>query len=265
MIRETVINSKYKNNHDICQLMSRLPSAFENGEGELIYDKRNKLRRFCLADGTVIIVKKYKHPNLFQQICYSTFWSNKAKKSSFFADYLINIGIDTPVPIAYVTYKRLGIVCEYYLVTSEVQGVGSNILMKKMEETNDTEGMATLASAITSLLARLHENGFLHGDSNLSNFICIKSDEGYELSVIDINRSKILNRPATYKECIRNLRRTSHIHSILTVLAKTYAKHRGWDETKVANDVISELTKFEKQKARSRSLKKFLTLSFRHS
>ena len=137
--------------------------------------------------------------------------------------------------------------------------------MREMNANNDTKGMQELATPIVQLLIHLHENGFLHGDSNLSNFICRKTDNGYDLSVIDINRSRILRRPATYKESIRNLRRTSHIHSILTMLARLYAKHRGWDEDKVADDVLSELKRFERQKARSKQLKKMLTFSFLHS
>ncbi len=262
---EIVINKKYKDNKDLRTLISRLPSAFANGEGELLYDKRNKLRRFTLADGSVIIVKKYKRPNIFQKICYSTLWKNKAKKSFLFADFLIKLGVDTPEAIAYVTYKKFGFVSEYYLATTEILGVESQIPMREMNANGDLEGMQELATPITILLIKLHENGFLHGDSNLSNFICRKKDGGYDLSVIDINRSRILNRPATYKECIRNLRRTSHIHSILNMLARTYARHKGWDEDKAANDVINELKKFENQKARSKRIKKILTFSFLHS
>lgn len=262
---EIVINKKYQDNKDVCELMSRLPSAFANGEGELLYDKRNKLRRFTLADGMIVIVKQYKRPNLFQKICYSSFWKNKAKKSFLFANFLLGINVDTPYPIAYVTYKKYGFVSKYYLATTEVLGTESHIPMREMNANNDTKGMQELATPIVQLLIHLHENGFLHGDSNLSNFICRKTDNGYALSVIDINRSRILRRPATYKESIRNLRRTSHIHSILTMLARLYAKHRGWDEDKVADDVLSELKRFERQKARSKQLKKMLTFSFLHS
>ena len=260
-----VINKKYQDNKDVCKLMSRLPSSFANGEGELLYDKRNKLRRFTLPNGIVVIVKQYKRPNLFQKICYSTFWKNKAKKSFLFADFLLGINVDTPYPIAYVTYKKYGLVSEYYLATTEVQGTESHIPMREMNANNDTKGIQELATPIVKLLIHLHENGFLHGDSNLSNFICRKTENGYDLSVIDINRSKILKRPATYKESIRNLRRTSHIHSILTILAHLYAKHRGWDEDKVTDDVIFELKRFERQKTRSKRLKNILTFSFLRS
>lgn len=260
-----VINKKYQDNKDVCKLMSRLPSAFTNGEGELLYDKRNKLRRFTLTDGTVVVVKKYKRPNLFQKICYSTFWKNKARKSFLFAGFLLGINVDTPYPIAYVTYKKYGFVSEYYLATTEVQGTESHIPMREMNANNDTKGMQELATPIVKLLIHLHKNGFLHGDSNLSNFICRKTEDGYDLSVIDINRSRILKRPARYKESIRNLRRTSHIHSILTMLARLYAQNRGWDEDKVTDDVIFELKRFERQKTRSKRLKKMLTFSFLRS
>lgn len=265
MMPEIVVNKEFQGNSEVCSLMSRLPVAFANGEGELIYDLRNKLRRFVLADGTVVIVKKYKRPNFFQKICYSTFWKNKAKKSFLFANVLLGMGVDTPLPIAHVTYRKHGLVSEYYLATSEVKGVESEVPMLEMDAKNDKEGMMELASCISKLLMHLHEKGFLHGDSNLCNFICRKTGSGYDLSVIDINRSKILDRPATYKECICNLRRISHIQSILRIIAQTYAKHRGWDEAKVTNDVFEEVRKFERHKSISRKLKKYLTFSFLRS
>lgn len=255
MKKQIVISDRYSQRNDVAQLCNIINHAFDGNDGELIYDKRNKLRRFTMKDGLVIIAKRYKKPNIFQKICYSTFWKNKAKKSFIFADYLLNIGIETPAPIAHITYKEKGMVDEYFLLTEEASGEESEVLMNKMSEENDVIGMHRLADALTDLLIKMHEKGFMHGDANLSNFLCQKSDEGYAFSVIDINRSKILHRPASYKECINNLYRVTHIRPILSMIVKTYARHRGWDEDKVEKDVIAALERFEKRKALHKKLK----------
>lgn len=255
MKKQIVISDRYSQRKDVCQLCNIIDLAFDGNDGELIYDKRNKLRRFTMEDDLVIIAKRYKKPNLFQKICYSTLWKNKAKKSFIFADYLRDIGIDTPAPIAYITYKNKGMVDEYFLLTEEAKGEDSNVLMNKMNSENDIIGMHRLADSLVNMLIEMHEKGFMHGDANLSNFLCLRKDKGYTFSVIDINRSKFLGRPASYQECIRNLYRATHIRPILSMIAKTYARHRGWNEEKTERDVISELERFEKRKAMHKRLK----------
>ena len=69
MTKAIIVSPKYAESKEITTLLERLPEVFRNDEGELIYDKRNKIRRFTLEDGSIVIVKQYKKPNFFQRIC----------------------------------------------------------------------------------------------------------------------------------------------------------------------------------------------------
>ena len=65
MTKAIIVSPKYAESKEITTLLERLPEVFRNDEGELIYDKRNKIRRITLSDGTHVIVKKFKKQHCF--------------------------------------------------------------------------------------------------------------------------------------------------------------------------------------------------------
>lgn len=244
---QITINPKYQHDADLRALLHRLPEAFAAGEGELIYDKRNKLRRFSLPSGRVIVVKAYHHPNLFQRLCYSTFWSNKAIKSYDYGMRLLRMGIDTPEPIACITYHKLGcLVRSYYFVSTEDTRPDCKVLTQR-----NTAEAQPLIEALATFLAAMHRQGFLHGDANLSNFLYSQdpTDHAYHFAVIDTNRSRFLSRPATQDEVLHNLMRLTHIRPVLGQLVRTYARQQGWDETKAEQTVLDLIKRRERRKA----------------
>ena len=252
MSKKVILSNDYSHNEELRLLINNLPEAFASGKGELLYDKRNKIRRFQLTSGDVVIVKKYKKPNLFQKICYSSFWKNKAKKAFFFGEKLLAMGIDTPKPIAAVTYTSwLGCVERYYFASSENSHPDCLILRD-----GEMENPKPLADALMGFIIHLHEKGFMHGDTNLSNFLYEKNEDGtYHFSVIDTNRSQFLSRPATKQESLANLIRLTHKRSLLCMLIRSYASQRGWNEQAAENTVLRLIEKREKKKKMLSKLK----------
>ncbi len=241
MKKRIILSTESQYVHD---LMERIPEAFASGEGELLYDKRNKIRRFTLEDGSVVIVKQYKKPNFFQRICYSTFWNNKAKKSYFFGNRLLNLGIDTPRPIAAVTYYNIGMVNRYYFASTEDSRPDCLILRD-----GNMDNPQPLIDALSAYLIHLHEVGFLHGDTNLSNFLYSRNADGiFSFSVIDTNRSRFLGRPASRKEALSNLIRLTHKRSLLSEIITSYALQRGWNADEAVQTVFHLIEKREKRK-----------------
>lgn len=228
-----------------------LPVSFESGQGVLLYDKRNQVRRFTLptapAEGlpTVYIAKRFKHPNLLQNLSYSTFWKNKAEKAYYYAERLLKMGIQTPYPLGALTIKKAFVLIDrYYFVSTE----NSDPSCWKLLEP-DFEDKAQLVKALANYLYTLHEKGFLHGDTNLSNFLWHKGETGeYSFSVIDVNRSTFLDRPATRHEALSNLFRLTHSRSMLEQIVRSYAQIRGWDEQEAIDEVNMALHRFEQKK-----------------
>lgn len=239
-------NPRYHHDQPLQRLLQRLPEAFAAGEGDLIYDKRNKLRRFTLPSGLVAVAKAYKHPNLFQRICYSTFWRNKAEKSFVFGQRLLTLGFDTPEPIAAITYHKWGgLVTSYYFVSTEDRRPDCLILRD-----GHMDDPQPLIDALMAYVIRLHEAGFLHGDTNLSNFLYdVQPDGTYRFAVIDTNRSRFVPRPATRREALQNLMRLTHKRELLCALVRSYANQRGWDAAEAEHTVLDLIARRERRKA----------------
>ena len=252
-----ISNIRYSGDKSLQDLLLHLPEHFASGKGELIYDGRNKLRRFILPSGLTVIVKSYKRPNIFQRICYSSFWKNKAIKSYIFGNKLLEYDIDTPGPIAAVTYKNfIGCISEYFFVSTENKD--PNCLVLRDGHIKNTDADA-LIDALATYLAKLHKIGFLHGDTNLSNFLYHKQeDNSYHFAVIDTNRSRFLNRPATRQEALKNLSRLTHKRELLSSLVKSYARKRDWDENLVEKEVTAMLVSRERKKELKHKFTRFL-------
>lgn len=239
-------NPSYQHDAGLQQLLQRLPEAFAAGEGRLIYDKRNKLRRFVLPSGLVVIVKAYRRPNAFQRLCYSTFWANKAVKSYRFGLRLRQSGIDTPEPIAAVTYRSgLGCVDRYFFASTEdlrpdCSGLREGTIAQPQP----------LIDALAAYLIRLHRLGFLHGDTNLNNFLYERAADGtFRFAVIDTNRSRFLRHEPSRRQVYQNLVRLTHVRPLLVALVRSYAQQRGWDTTKAEHTVLGLIQRRERQKA----------------
>lgn len=248
---ELSLNPQYTDNTELKQLLCSLPKAFDTGEGELIYDKRNKLRRFVLSSGQVVVVKRYKRPNWVQRISYSWFGPNKAQKAFDYASRLHGLGIDTPQAIAAVTYRGAArLVQEYYLATTE----DTRPSCWWLNDSTESAEWQALCSALAQYLAELHTKGFMHGDTNLSNFLYEKTPsqkgmEEYHFAVIDINRSRfVTGRKATQSECLDNLFRLSHHRNVIRAIVSAYASHRQWDVEACVSTVIGRINRFERKK-----------------
>ena len=71
-----------------------------DGVGELIFSGRNRLRRVTVG-GADVVVKRYKRFNAVRKVT-RRFRPSKARRAYHNALRLIELGIKTPAPLAYV-------------------------------------------------------------------------------------------------------------------------------------------------------------------
>ena len=161
-------------------------------EGVLIYDSRNQVRVFKV-DGEKIVVKRY-HRSLFHQRIDYTFRSpSEAKRAYTYALKLLELQINTPEPIACIEGYHWGLYKEGFFVSAFCGDPDARILREEWEEHDD------LFNALAHFLVDMHEKGFMHGDTNLSNFLYRKDEKsptGYCITTIDINRSRFVVDPS---------------------------------------------------------------------
>ena len=234
-----VISDSYQ---QFADFLHHLPQLFVEGEGEIVYQERNEIRRFN-CKGTVMMVKRYKKVNPLQQVVYSFFRKTKACRAYLFAHEFMRRNIETPEAIAYLeTTNKLGLFTIGYFVSLETPGIECHLLLREVKDYPKD-----LADAVAAHMVLMHSRGVLHGDLNLSNFLCREEDDEYRFSMIDINRSHFTNGWPSNEQCLQNIVRTTHRRDLYEYLVRSYARQRGWDENITTKKAMQALDDFERK------------------
>ena len=206
----------------------------------MIYHSRNQVNIFMLS-GEKIVVKRFRRPLLHQRFDYTFIRPSKAKRAYTYAMKLQALDISTPDPIACIEEYVWGLFRYGYLVTSLCCDHDVRLLREEWEEHD------ALFDAVARFIVKMHEKGFLHGDTNLSNFLYHKTPEGYHITTIDINRSHFVEHPSR-EECLKSLVRLTHVRPALQKLVGRYAELRGWNPQESIKAVIGMLDHFERKR-----------------
>jgi len=234
------------------QFIEKLPLNFDK-EGGVLYDKRNTIKVFRV-NGANLAVKRFKKPNFFQRLAYSTFWTCKAEKAFYFADRFRTKGFNTPHEVAFIKVWKNGLIKQYYYICewSKLNSAWSQ-LVDTLPEYNKE-----MASDIGKLCAALHANGILHGDLNLSNFLYKEKEDGkYDFELIDINRAKFVDNPSRHL-CCKDLMRVSDKKTLINAILTSYCNTKNWDLQQTKIEVAQCRRKYDRMKQRSHRLKKLV-------
>lgn len=226
--------------HDV--FIRQIPRLIDEGEGTIVYDGRNRVVRLE-HEGETMMVKCFKRVNIIQQIVYTFFRKSKAKRAFLFAGEFSKRGISTPQRIAFLEEKRWGLFLKGYFVSKEVEGTECHLLLREVKEFSPQ-----LADAVMKQTLLMHSKGILHGDLNLSNFLCVEKSGDYYFNMIDINRSRFCDGYPSNNDCLKNLVRTTHRRDLYEYLIASYARQRGWDEKETVQQAVALLDRFEHRK-----------------
>lgn len=232
--------------------LTSLPETFDH-TGEVVHKGRNEVRVFALPDGKKVAVKRYKKPMWFQCIDYTWFRPSKAKRAFLYGTRLLEMNIPTPQPVAYIEMYRCGFFSHAYFVSGYSPDSDCNIL----HDTKD-EGMA---QKLADFFILMHSNRFLHGDSNISNFLYHKNNADgtdYDIYTIDTNRSTFLDRDPSQSECLDNIMLLTHHLDVLEMVVSKYAERRGWDVKASVDYALAKRTHFEERKKVKKRWKSYL-------
>lgn len=233
---KTVIDARFSGHADY---IHQIPQLVETGEGEVIYQKRNVVVRFR-HEGMVYVVKRFKRVNFIQQVVYTFFRRSKAERAYLFAEEYRRRGIETPLRVAYMEQRRWGLFSVGYFVSLEAPGTESHLLLREVQDFSHD-----LADAVVDQIVLMHSRGVLHGDLNLSNFLCSDKEGHYRFVMIDINRSHFCEGYPSDGKCLENLVRMTHRRDLYEYLVAQYARQRGWDERQTVAKASALLDRFE--------------------
>lgn len=238
------INDKYAAMQEVLTFVAHLPALFEAEGTELFANGRNVLKVFEVAKEHPVlgkvVVKRFRARNIFQAIAYSTFTKSKAERAFQNGLLLLQCGLSTPEPIAYVEERNGGMLRYCYYLTAFTDA-------KSVRTALDVDFNKPMAKCFAQFIARLHQHGLVHHDLNFDNVLYEEpstlnpkpSTLNYQISVIDINRLTYhaANR-LTLADCKDDFVRWTDRKDLLQYVVEEYAQERGLDKQETLDEVM---------------------------
>lgn len=218
------ISEEALSSEDLCCLVRSMPERFSNS-GSVIYQGRNCIRVIAINGLESygirqVVVKRYHRSNFIQRFDYSFFRHSKARRSYDHGRCMLNRGIGTPQPLAFIEEWHKGLYqCSYYVCAFD-DGFSFQ---------NGMEHNPQLVDACAHFVARMHQQGVVHGDLNPANILCRKDDSclyGYQFTLVDINRSRIFKEPAPLRKCRKDFETFCGEPSIYEQFVRQYSQAR---------------------------------------
>ncbi|MDR1980621.1 MAG: lipopolysaccharide kinase InaA family protein [Tannerellaceae bacterium] len=206
--------------------IEQLPTLFDTS-GETLYEGRNILKIYRLPGNTPVVVKRFRIPLLVNRIRYALLGESKASRSYHNALKILEKGISTPAPVAYMEEKKYGLPAYcYYLSFYERETETVRSYMG-----GHTAGNEQVLAAFTRFTVAMHEAGVVHLDYSPGNILRrTNTGTGDTFTLVDINRLTFSS--LTEDGAYHNLQRLCLSKEASTWIAREYARERGYDETR---------------------------------
>lgn len=214
-----------------------------------IHKARNELKIIELA-GVKTVVKSFKIPHLFNRIVYTFFRRSKAYKSYHNALRLQELAISTPKPIALIEFFSSELLADSYFI-SEFFDYDFTIRTPLLEQLEDRGAIFTAFAAYTY---DLHQKGVWHLDYSPGNILIKRTENGYQFSIVDINR--MVFRDISPLEGCENFNKLWAFDEELEIMGREYARLSGLDEV----TTIAEMKRHNDANKRIKNFKKRLKL-----
>ncbi|MDP2850922.1 MAG: lipopolysaccharide kinase InaA family protein [Sulfuricurvum sp.] len=220
-----------------------------------IHKARNELKIIELS-GVKTVVKSFKVPHLFNRIVYTFFRKSKAYKSYHNALRLEKLGVSTPEPIALIEFFESELLADSYFI-SEFFDYDFTIRSPLLEPLEDRESIFTSFAAYTY---DLHQKGVWHLDYSPGNILIKRTENGYQFSIVDINR--MVFRDISPLEGCENFNKLWAFDEELEIMGREYARLSGLDEALTISEMKRHNDANKRTKNFKRRLKKVLKGDF---
>lgn len=182
--RTLVLHPGYEQLHDF---MLSLPQRFAQGDGQLIHNGRNQLRRISYQ-GTDYVVKSFRRPNPVNRWVYGLLRPSKALRAYRNALLYQKVGVGTPQPVGYLNIRRgLAFDQSYFVtLTSPCPWRYEDLFTHHFDYADD------VLREIGRITAVLHNHGLAHKDYGRANILFEQLPDGrIHLDIVDLNRMAV--------------------------------------------------------------------------
>ena len=160
---------------------------------EIFLDGRNKVGGVSIpleaGKALAVVIKEFHSDGIDK--AKSLFQPSKAAKAWRGACALIERGLETPIPLAWLESRKRGFVTDSFFLAERVIG-GREIRHLLREFTGDE--LCALLAALARTVRVCHERGILHRDLSDGNILVRKDDgaeAGFHFYFLDTNRIRI--------------------------------------------------------------------------
>lgn len=215
MIRKE-INPGYDN---FKYFIANIRNVFDKN-GKTIKKDRNEVK-IIKHKGVTFCVKSFGNAHRLNRLVYSFLRPSKAVRSFDYALKLLEMGIKTPDPVAYVEYyNRKGILQNSYYISVFQE---YDYSLADVFEFGLSERLELLSQFSVYVCNELHGNGVFHKDLSAGNILIRCREEGaYDFFLIDLNRIRF-RKKISFRMRMRNLNRINGTSMCLSTIAHFYA------------------------------------------
>lgn len=194
-------------------------------EGEVVVKGDRNVIKKKEIKGVFINAKKFKTPTLFQSLVYRFLRKGKARRSFEYASKLIDLGINTPFPVAYYERFSLGLKESFYLSLQLDYDFDFRVLNHNPQWPHRKEILEQMAT----FTYQLHERDIHFMDHSPGNTLIIEKENGlYDFYLIDLNRIRF--EKLNFHQRMKNFRRLWLSKTMINIMAPVYAKLFGKTE-----------------------------------
>lgn len=227
-----------------------------NSTGILFGDgQRNKIKLFEL-EGKTINIKSFKIPHLINKIAYKYFRKSKARRSFEYATTLLEKGIGTPEPIAFLeNYDFIGLKDSYYVS----EHLECELTYRELVEIPDFPDHESILRQFTRFSFDLHEKGIEFLDHSPGNTLIKKNAEGnYDFFLVDLNRMNF-HESMDFDSRMKNLSHLTPKKEMIALMSNEYSKvYPAQKEEDIFEKMWFYTNDFQERFAKKRRLKKKL-------
>ena len=225
---------------NIREVFSDAGTTIRNGRNEVKLLEQNGIR-FC--------VKSFGNQNPINRIVYSFIRPSKANRSFNYALKIMELGVKTPEPVAFVEYydKNRLLQNSYYISVY----LDHDMSLMDTFDMELSDRLNLLSEFARFACNQLHNNGIIHKDLSASNILIkINPDNTHDFYLIDLNRM-LFRKNISFRQRMTNLKRINGTAMCLGTIAHFYSlEYRGdpvWGALKIAVERIAWL-RFKKTK-----------------
>lgn len=249
-------------NPDFKEFENEIRSAFQDFEKtgvNFIIGERNRIKIFEIG-GYKVNVKSFKIPNKINQFVYKYFRKSKAKRSFEFATILLEKGIGTPKPIAFMEiFNGFGLQKSFYASIHQ----DYDLTFRELVEIKDFPDEETILREFTRFCFKMHEAGIEFKDHSPGNTLIKKqADNSYKFFLVDLNRMNF-HEEMNLELRMKNLSRLTPKKEMVKVMAEEYAEISNENPEKLFHLLWNYTENFQKKYHRKLKTKQKLKSLFK--